>query len=75
MDVHEHLLAGNNRLAEHLREHFIEAGVLAIDAANVQRRSVAVADWQIGFRKSLAKFGLHVVVFLIATGARRPTSQ
>ncbi|MBL9013797.1 MAG: hydrogenase nickel incorporation protein HypB [Myxococcales bacterium] len=31
VDVHEHLLAGNNRLAEHLREHFVQAGVLAIN--------------------------------------------
>ena len=31
VEVHEHLLAGNNRLAKHLREHFVEAGVLAIN--------------------------------------------
>lgn len=31
VDVHEHLLEGNNRLAAHLREHFVEAGVLAIN--------------------------------------------
>src|SRR5512138_1846057 len=31
VDVHEHILAGNNKLAAHLREHFVEAGVLAIN--------------------------------------------
>jgi hydrogenase nickel incorporation protein HypB len=31
VDVHEHLLAGNDARAAHLREHFVEAGVLAIN--------------------------------------------
>ncbi|HEX8115268.1 MAG TPA: hydrogenase nickel incorporation protein HypB, partial [Kofleriaceae bacterium] len=31
VDVHEHILAGNDALAAHLREHFLEAGVLAIN--------------------------------------------
>lgn len=31
VDLHERILAGNDRLAAHLREHFIEAGVLAIN--------------------------------------------
>jgi hydrogenase nickel incorporation protein HypB len=31
VDVHEPILAGNNALAAHLREHFVEAGVLAIN--------------------------------------------
>jgi hydrogenase nickel incorporation protein HypB len=31
VDVHEHILAGNNQLAAHLREHFVDAGVLAIN--------------------------------------------
>ena len=31
VDVHEHILAGNNAMAAHLREHFVEAGVLAIN--------------------------------------------
>jgi len=31
VDVHEHILAGNDARAAHLREHFIEAGVLAIN--------------------------------------------
>ncbi|HEU0032575.1 MAG TPA: hydrogenase nickel incorporation protein HypB [Kofleriaceae bacterium] len=30
-DIHEHILAGNDKLAAHLREHFVEAGVLAIN--------------------------------------------
>jgi hydrogenase nickel incorporation protein HypB len=29
--VHESILAGNNAMAAHLREHFVEAGVLAIN--------------------------------------------
>jgi hydrogenase nickel incorporation protein HypB len=31
VDVHEHILAGNDARAAHLREHFVEAGVLAIN--------------------------------------------
>jgi hydrogenase nickel incorporation protein HypB len=31
VDVHEHVLAHNASLAAHLREHFVEAGVLAIN--------------------------------------------
>ena len=31
VEVHEHILAGNDKLAAHLREHFVEAGVLAIN--------------------------------------------
>ncbi|HEU5058653.1 MAG TPA: hydrogenase nickel incorporation protein HypB [Kofleriaceae bacterium] len=31
VDVHESLLAGNDAMAEHLRQHFAEAGVLAIN--------------------------------------------
>jgi len=31
VEVHEHILAGNNARAAHLREHFIEAGVLAFN--------------------------------------------
>lgn len=31
VDVHEHILAGNNKLAAHLRQHFVDAGVLAIN--------------------------------------------
>jgi hydrogenase nickel incorporation protein HypB len=31
VDVHEHILAGNDALAGHLREHFEDAGVLAIN--------------------------------------------
>jgi hydrogenase nickel incorporation protein HypB len=31
VDVHEHLLAGNDALAAHLREHFVGAHVLAIN--------------------------------------------
>jgi hydrogenase nickel incorporation protein HypB len=31
VDVHESILAGNNAMAAHLREHFIAAGVLAIN--------------------------------------------
>jgi hydrogenase nickel incorporation protein HypB len=31
VEVHEHILAGNDALAAHLRAHFIEAGVLAIN--------------------------------------------
>jgi hydrogenase nickel incorporation protein HypB len=31
VDVHEHILADNTARAAHLREHFIEAGVLAIN--------------------------------------------
>ena len=31
VDVHEHILAGNDARAAHLREHFEEAGVLAIN--------------------------------------------
>ncbi len=31
VDIHERILAGNDKLAAHLREHFIEAGVLAIN--------------------------------------------
>ena len=31
VEVHEHILAGNNNMAAHLREHFVEAGVLAIN--------------------------------------------
>ena len=31
VEVHERILAGNDKLAAHLREHFVEAGVLAIN--------------------------------------------
>jgi hydrogenase nickel incorporation protein HypB len=31
VDVHERILAGNDALAAHLREHFVDAGVLAIN--------------------------------------------
>lgn len=31
VDVHEHILADNDARAAHLREHFVEAGVLAIN--------------------------------------------
>ncbi len=31
VDVHEHILADNDERAAHLREHFVEAGVLAIN--------------------------------------------
>lgn len=31
VDIHERILAGNDALAHHLREHFVEAGVLAIN--------------------------------------------
>ena len=31
VDVHEHILAGNDARAAHLREHFLDAGVLAIN--------------------------------------------
>jgi hydrogenase nickel incorporation protein HypB len=31
VDVHENLLADNDRRASHVREHFVEAGVLAIN--------------------------------------------
>jgi len=31
IDVHERILAGNDKLAAHLREHFVEAHVLAIN--------------------------------------------
>jgi hydrogenase nickel incorporation protein HypB len=31
MEIHEHLLAGNNEAARHNREHFEEAGVLAVN--------------------------------------------
>lgn len=31
VEVHEHILAGNDALAAHLREHFVEAGVLAVN--------------------------------------------
>ena len=31
LDVHEHILADNDARASHLREHFIDAGVLAIN--------------------------------------------
>ncbi len=31
VDVHEHVLADNDARAAHLREHFVEAGVLAIN--------------------------------------------
>jgi hydrogenase nickel incorporation protein HypB len=31
IDVHEHILADNDARAAHLREHFVEAGVLAIN--------------------------------------------
>jgi len=31
VEVHEHILAGNDARAAHLREHFVEAGVLAIN--------------------------------------------
>jgi hydrogenase nickel incorporation protein HypB len=31
VEIHEHILAGNDARAAHLREHFIEAGVVAIN--------------------------------------------
>jgi hydrogenase nickel incorporation protein HypB len=31
VDLHERILAGNDAMAAHLREHFVEAGVLAIN--------------------------------------------
>jgi hydrogenase nickel incorporation protein HypB len=31
VEIHEHILAGNDKLAAHLREHFVEARVLAIN--------------------------------------------
>lgn len=31
VDVHEHILSGNAIMAKHLREHFVDAKVLAIN--------------------------------------------
>ena len=38
VELHEKILAGNDRAARHNREHFLEAGVLAPDAKTVTER-------------------------------------